>query len=381
MYETLHTDGKMKGAINYTVWSEVFSCPECAGDVDFILEALDPSTKKTRDNFPCPHCDVSLTKDKLERVLKTSIDPSTGHVRNQARFEPVLINYSIGKHNFEKRLDSHDHDVMERVSRLAIPAELPINEFPFENMWEAPRLRSRGITAVHHLFLGRQAHALSSMWRKANAIPDSGLRNTLLFFVEQAIWGMSLLARYAPTHFSQVNQYLVGAYYVASQVVEASPWYILDGKLRRLTKPFSELNARHSNAIVTTGNCADLPIPDSAVDYIFTDPPFGDNYPYAELNFLVEAWHRVFTDSAPEAIVDRAKANGTRKDVFAYQGLMRECVDEYYRILKPGRWITIVFSNSKNSVWRAIQEAIGSAGFVVADVRTLDKQQGSPLSS
>ena len=375
MYETIHTDGATRGAINYTVWSEVFSCPECAGDVDFILEALEPVSKKTRDSFPCPHCDVALTKDKLERVLTTSIDPLTGTIRNQVRFEPVLINYSVGKASFEKRPDTHDRDVMERVSKLPLPAELPMNEFPFENMWEAPRLRSRGITAVHHLFLGRQAHALSSMWRKATAISDSGLRNTLLFFVEQAIWGMSLLARYAPTHFSQVNQYLVGAYYVASQVVEASPWYILDGKLRRLTKPFSALNARQSNAIVTTGNCADLPITDNSVDYIFTDPPFGDNYPYAELNFLVEAWHRVFTDSNPEAIVDRAKANGRQKDVFAYQGLMRECVEEYYRVLKAGRWITIVFSNSKNSVWRAIQEAIGFAGFVVADVRTLDKQQ------
>lgn len=39
--------------------------------------------------------------------------------------------------------------------------------------------------------------------------------------------------------------------------------------------------------------------------------------------------------------------------------------------------MTVVFSNASNAVWRAIQEAIGTAGFVVADVRTLDKQQGS----
>ena len=375
MYETLHSDGTTRGLINYTVWSEVFSCPECTGDVNFIAEALDPETKKTRDDFPCPHCDVLLTKDKLERVLQTGIDPRTGSPRSHVRFEPVLINYSIGKGTFEKPLDLHDREIMERVSGLALPAELPMDDFPFANMWEAPRLKSRGITATHHLFLGRQAHALSLMWRKANAISDAGLKNTVLFFVEQAIWGMSLLARYAPTHFSQVNQYLVGAYYVASQVVEASPWYILEGKLRRLAKPFSELNAQRSNAAITTGNCANLPIPDGVIDYIFTDPPFGDNYPYAELNFLVEAWHRVFTDSTPEAIVDRVKANGTQKNVFAYQALMRGCFHEYYRVLKPGRWITIVFSNSKNSVWRAIQEAIGSAGFVIADVRTLDKQQ------
>ena len=56
---------------------------------------------------------------------------------------------------------------------------------------------------------------------------------------------------------------------------------------------------------------------------------------------------------------------------------MRRCFAEYFRVLKPGRWMTVVFHNSSNAVWNAIQEALLSAGFVVADVRTLDKQQGS----
>jgi hypothetical protein len=39
--------------------------------------------------------------------------------------------------------------------------------------------------------------------------------------------------------------------------------------------------------------------------------------------------------------------------------------------------MTVVFHNSRNAVWNAIQEAMLAAGFVVADVRTMDKQQGS----
>jgi hypothetical protein len=56
---------------------------------------------------------------------------------------------------------------------------------------------------------------------------------------------------------------------------------------------------------------------------------------------------------------------------------MQRCFEEYYHVLKPGCWMTVVFHNSRNSVWNAIQEAMLAAGFVVADVRTLDKQQGS----
>ena len=70
MYETLHTDGETHGRIDYTVWSEVFNCPECAGEIVFLEEALDRATGRVRDTFPCPNCDVELNKNRLERVFR-----------------------------------------------------------------------------------------------------------------------------------------------------------------------------------------------------------------------------------------------------------------------------------------------------------------------
>jgi hypothetical protein len=51
----------------------------------------------------------------------------------------------------------------------------------------------------------------------------------------------------------------------------------------------------------------------------------------------------------------------------------REC----YRVLKPGRWITVEFHNSKAAVWNAIQDSLSRAGFVVAQVVVLDKKKGT----
>ena len=107
---------------------------------------------------------------------------------------------------------------------------------------------------------------------------------------------------------------------------------------------------------------------------MFIDPPFGDNLNYSQLNLLWEGWLRVRTNVASEAIVDRA----TSRDLAFYQEKLRECLTEFRRVLKPGRWMTVVFHNSKNAVWNAIQTAILEAGFVIADVRTLDKKQGTP---
>jgi hypothetical protein len=39
--------------------------------------------------------------------------------------------------------------------------------------------------------------------------------------------------------------------------------------------------------------------------------------------------------------------------------------------------MTVEFHNSKNAVWNSIQEGLQRAGFVIADVRTLDKKQAA----
>src|SRR5258708_515045 len=373
MYETTHGGESVKGRINFTVWSEVFSCPECAHEIVFVDEALDEKTNRVRDEFPCPSCKTKLSKDNLERSFETLIDPSSGEPWRRVRFRPVLINDRVGDREFEKVPDGLDKALLARIERLPIPAALPTIAFPIDEMAHGSRIAPKGFTHAHHFFLPRAAAALSGLWSRAAAEQDTTTRRMLLWFIEQAVWGMSVMNRYSPFHFSQVNRALNGVYYIASQHSEVSPWYILDGKLSRLTKAFMGSKLPGTFASISTGSCAALPLSSQSVDYVFTDPPFGENIFYADLNFLVEAWHRVRTDAAPEAIIDVPKKKGLHE----YQELMRRCFAEYFRVLKPGRWMTVVFSNSSNGVWRAIQEAMGVAGFVVADVRTLDKQQGS----
>ncbi|WP_415844253.1 DNA methyltransferase [Stutzerimonas zhaodongensis] len=374
MYETLHKDGKTKGRIEYTVWSQIYTCPDCAGEVNFVDEALDVESKRVKDSFPCPHCDAELTKQKMERLFITEVDRATGKTLQTPKRLPSLITYLVGKARYQKVPDEQDMKVLDQIERLGIPPGIPTIEIPPMHMThERARMDYSGVTHIHHFFLPRAMHGMSALWEKAMAHTEPRTRGMLLYFVEQAIWGMSILARYAPTHFSQVNQYLNGVYYVGSQHAECSPWYILEGKLSRLTKAFGSYRTSPAMAGINTGTAAKVPLPDASIDYVFTDPPFGENIYYSDLNFLVESWHHVTTDSQPEAIVDRFKKKGLPE----YQHLMQRCFSEYYRVLKPGRWMTVVFSNSKAAVWNAIQVALQQAGFVVAEVTALDKVQGS----
>ena len=310
----------------------------------------------------------------MDRQFETKRDPNSGDLRQLPKRIPALIQYRIGDRRYEKSSDAEDLALLERIAALPLPPEVPTDELPYMHMThERARMDRAGVTHVHHFFLPRAGQALGLLWRKAKAHPNPRIRHMLLFTVEQAIWGMSVMNRYSPSHFSQVNRNQNGVYYVPSQMSEVSPHYILNGKVDRLTKAFHSFVQSGHHCLITTDTCANLGITTNSVDYVFTDPPFGENIYYADLNFLVESWHGVATEAGDEAIVDRAK----KKGLYEYQDLMRDCFREYHRVLKPGRWMTVVFHNSRNSVWNAIQEAMLSAGFVVADVRTMDKRQGS----
>ena len=377
MYET-NVPGKGTVLMEYMVWSEVFLCHACSGEIVFEKVAVDRKTFKIHDRITCPHCGAEGRKEEMDLQYITQRDPKSGEYKQTPKRVPSEIFYRDGSDLKSKEPDEQDLQVLARIEDLPYPSEVPGNFFPDCQMLRVGRMATTRVQSVNDLFVLRSAQTMAALWRKANSEKDVGLRRFLLFIVEQAIWGLSALNRYQPSQHinyggSQVNRQLNGVYYISSMYAECSPWHNLDGKVRRLASAFTKFQGESKNCAISTGTASKVPAPSNSVDYIFTDPPFGENIYYADLNFLVESWHGVLTDSEPEAIVDRVR----EKSVFDYQALMEKSFSEFHRVLKPGRWMTVVFSNSKAAVWNAIQVSLQKAGFVVAEVTALDKKQGS----
>ena len=376
MYETYHADGKTKGRINYVVWSEVYTCPNCASDIVFMEEAYDPKKRKFAKEFTCPECKVSLTTRTANHKFTTILDQATGNRIKKLVYVPYEIEYTIpgDKTKYRKSLDDFDKKLITELAEDVPSDWFPTSPLPLDQMLHNSALGPKGVSNYHNFYMPRALHALSVMWRLANECEDTRIRGFLKFMVEQVFWGFSLLARFVPSHFSQVNQYLPGVFYIPPNVVEISPWYILNGKEKRLRRLLNDGLLPHSQSFsVSTASSLNIPITESSIDYIYTDLPFGNFVPYGDLNLVIESWHNIFSNLTSEVLVD-VKRN---KPIPVYGTLMKEAFEEYYRVLKPGRWATIVFHNSKNSIWNVLQEAIGSAGFVIADVRTMDRGQGS----
>ncbi len=377
MYETNHVvdgrvqvktdvDGTMtpvKGRINYTVWSDVFVCPSCSEEIVFWEAAVDHAKGEIHDEFPCPHCGAMANKDSLERAWEFVHDEALRETVRRAKQVPVLINYSVGKKRFEKKPDEGDLDLIERIEGGRIPYWYPTDELPEGYNTEQPK-RSHGVTHVHQFYSKRNLTLLAYAYSK---IVQCGNRTLFTWLTSSMIRTSKLYKFTLDRKMGTVS----GTLYIPSLWTENSVIKLLKYKINSFKKPSYPSN--RLAVIETLSSTTLVTIPSSQVDYIFTDPPFGGNLMYSELNFLWEAWLRVFTNNQSEAIVNDVQHKGLPD----YQALMEQCFAENYRILKPGRWMTVEFHNSQNKVWMAIQQALTRAGFVVADVRVLDKKQGT----
>jgi DNA modification methylase len=367
MYETLHLKGS-KCKINYSVYSDVLSCPNCLYEFTFYEVALDKESGTVLENFNCPKCNADLTKKSCSKVKETLYDEFLNQTIQSQKTVEVLINYTYNNKSYNKTPDDNDILLKNRIQREKIKYWIPNNRMIEGG--ESRRNDNAGLTHIHHFYTKRALLSLSKFYDLAfRALKDGD--SHLLFLVEQLVLGMAKISRYVPTHFSQVNQYLSGTLYIGSQVVDVSPIYILKGKLQRLPKAFKLISERNINSLQSATDLSQLK--SNSVDYIFTDPPFGANLMYSELNCLHEFWLKLLTNNKCEAIEN----DHLGKSLLDYQNLMTECFTEYFRILKPGKWITVEFSNTSAAVWNGIQTALQRAGFLIANVAGLDKKQGS----
>ncbi len=282
---------------------------------------------------------------------------------------PVLIRYSTadGKH-WEKAPDSDDIKVIDKIKLLDIPYWSPTNEVKKGD--KTQEALNKGITTVDLFFQKRNLYALALIWSKAS--------NQMKFIITAFILRSTKMNKVHMHNFlfgggGWNAGYLTGVIYFPSLSVETSVIELLKERVKNVSKAFTDIPFERTS-VISTQSASDLRnIPSNSVDYTFIDPPFGDNLMYSELNFVWESWLKVSTDNRSEAIINRTQG----KQLIFYQEAMTKCFTEFYRILKPNRWMTVEFHNSKNAVWNSIQASLNHAGFVIADVRTLNKNQGS----
>ncbi len=337
--------------VKYAVWSDVLRCPEC--DHKYVLwDAAMQDDGRLKQEYRCPACRAELRKKLKDRVGSEPV------------LEQLLCRGSCGA----------SEAPAGPVPDIADDGFwYPTDPIP-EGLDELSRVHRSGIRTVDGLFTRRNRAALAALWDAAMRIERPDLRARALFAVTAIMVRASRLIKYLHTR-RMVPGPIIGTMYLPSLSAEINVLEMFSRRISALCRAAEDLRPHRGDkaaedVCITTQSATDLSaIPDNSVDYVFTDPPFGHNIMYSELNLLWESWLGWRTDPSDEAVVSRSQG----KDVPDYGELMAAAFAEARRVLRPGRWMTLVFHNTRADVWDVIRRGVESAGFRVEAVQTLDK--------
>lgn len=368
MYRTTNSKGVPVGKISFVNWSDVMVCPSCGKEYVFWDQAIDKNNKCVRDEFMCPHCGSIQTKKTANYAVESYYDKVLARSVQRIKQVPVIIVAKSGGEIIKRAPNEYDIKIIKKIENEYINNFYPTYKLPEGAKTKDPKAKL--VYYSHQFFTRRNLIALSRLYEK---ITMSRFSLQLRFmFTGMLILSSKMNRVRISNYFNRGKGHLSGTLYIPSLSVETSVLDQIEERFNMIEKAYNILPMDRTNAQYV--NSADtLLLADDSVDYIFTDPPFGSNLNYSELNSFSEPWLKVMTNNAHEAIENKAQG----KDATFYREMMTKCFAEYSRVLKSGKYMTVEFSNTSAAVWNSIQTALQNVGFVIVNVAALDKKQGS----
>ena len=366
LYMTRRASDGAKVEMIRTIWSFTYLCLSCGSEMVYF-EALN-----ARGGVPqrCPSCGGPFAR------------------RSWPRGEDVPVEVVVQGENSRQvgqdvcETDWHRMRSARKDGRLRKVPSLPIEKD--REMFSRSGLGRSGMTETGKFFSPRNGIALVELWRAINEVEDDAIRQALRFAFTAILPRASMRYQWsAKRPLNAQNQ----TYYIAPVYFE---WNVFDLYSRKVNAVIRANEALFDDGdLFGTEKLRDVSyeiasaeklahLDDSSVDYVFTDPPFGSNIFYSDMNLFQEAWLGETTDHSHEAVVHTTgkRKNGSQE---RYEEVLRSAFSEAFRVLKPDRYMSVVFGNSSGRIWSLVQRALRDAGFKASPVHVaiLDKGQRS----
>lgn len=108
-------------------------------------------------------------------------------------------------------------------------------------------------------------------------------------------------------------------------------------------------------------------LPEDSIDFIITDPPYGGLVDYMGISSIWSVWlegkdneNYFKTPFKHEITIDKTR----NFDIAYYQRCLNRAFSEYFRVLKPDRYMIVTFHNKEPRIYNALRIACQNAGFV-----------------
>jgi len=119
-----------------------------------------------------------------------------------------------------------------------------------------------------------------------------------------------------------------------------------------------------------------LEIEDESIDYIFTDPPYGDAVPYFEQSIIWNSWLKFKPNYKQEIVITNSKVR--KKNTSIFEKDIDVAFSEIRRVLKTGKFFSLTYHSLSGIEWKAVTNACIKNGFNMYSFEWLVQKSFTP---
>ena len=369
LYETRCDRCDGKATTIHTVYSYRFQCPRCLEKVPLYdcVESVGQTAKgKPKKIKACPNCYNSGNIEEIRTSFK--------------RYEPIPVKVKYhckegcapksdvrlyNDPNTKKRdyFKIHDLGKIEEIEGNEIPYWYPPRRMmnvesdtePWGDKWRAGTSRFR---TVAELYTKRNLWALGAILSGIQRVSDDNIHDALVFAFTSILLKASKMMAHNRDGIGRIQK---GTYYIPQIQHMINVWRFMEDTIGDFCAGYKKMSIKSNKLLISTSDARSLDFHENSIDYIFTDPPYGGNVQYGELNFIWEAWLNLNTNWHENEIIVNQTRGVKEQD---WERMMFDAMSECYRVLKPGRWISLTYHDTSEGTWQFMQDLMAEIGYV-----------------
>lgn len=285
--------------------------------------------------------------------------------------------------------DKYDKHILGKIESSKIKEWHPTNKLYYPD--GRPFKEKQKHESIDELFTKRNLQALAWLMEAIEEEPKKDLRDflkigfsSMVHLCTKMVPAISSTPGSHQTPFS--STWTQHSYWYASSFMEQNVWNKFDSAINghqgllkaktesnkffkdvKIASSFEQVVSGKADVYIYNGSCLDLmrKIPESTVDYIFTDPPYDASIQYGELSYMWVSWLKMDGEDYLKDMVSNEIIRNERqqKDFDTYHSLLKNSFLEMFKVLKPEHYLTLTFHNPTFKVRNATIRAGTFAGF------------------
>ncbi len=310
---------------NYKKFIELYStkCPKCEDVVHFENSIWDYD-KFSKIRGMCPTCGkfIKNTDNYDQKILKKSVE-------------------TFHKLDKENKIFYPKDDILKFVKR-------------------------NGKSKLNEFFTDRALVILGSIIKDINTIKNEEVKKLILLCFTSMLPNVSKMI---PGNIDTVNGksgWVISKLWAPKVHTEKNILNSFKHRFQKVKKGKMELvDIFKEKAKILNIDATNLKvIKTDSVDYIFTDPPYGDSIAYFGLSMFWNGWLKNKVNYEGEIIYDPYR----NKKYEDYSLRMKKVYSELFRVLKDGKHLSFTFHNRNLNIWKAVMDAVTESGFHLINV-------------